>query len=358
MFLTPADARKGLLVAVVSGGRPTLERRPVRKFLPDLEMFGPCDVIWSVCERDVPEYETDEYEISAYPTDWALDFARTHRTDIHLSDDALLKGGLVVSGREWAIREAERRGCWGVLQLDDNIERLAFPRGGLAAFTIAKRHGGMALFADLLAAVTLSTNSRMTGAQLDATVGLDLAIARAGFPYSLFVERVGEGREERYGPFEEDIIQAYQYGRRWDGSTAAIVPTLRYMKRQDRVSPTGTTQSKGQTHKSGGGLRSVYDHSRSVQLQRMFPEGAHVRVMKSHSNGKGDPRIFHKMIGGPGTPLRVLDPDLFGRVKDRVESLLAEWKDEKDVELRQKLARRAARLERLRAEQRTEASDA
>lgn len=350
MFVTPTEARSGLLIAVISGGRPTLAMRPTAKFLQSAEAFGANDIVWCVCERDVPLYEPDDYPILSYPEDWAVEYAKEHWTDIQLPEDAVLKGGLAGAGRVYAMQEAERRGCWGVLQLDDNIVSLTLPRGGGAGARIARDHGGLSLYADLLAAATLCTNSRMTGAQLNSAIGLETAVVRAGFPYSLFIERVGEGREDWYGPLEGDIIQAYQYGRRADGATAALVPSLRYMKRGDKVSPTGVkkAQEDRTTDVTGGGFRTIYDSSRSVQLQRMFPQSTKVRVMKKHSNGRGDPRVFHKMIGGPGTPVKVLDEALYGQLKDRLQGLLALWQEEHKVDVADKVARRKARLERMR----------
>jgi len=58
----------------------------------------------------------------------------------------------------------------------------------------------------------------MVGANLDAIPYVKLQIARAGFTYSMFVEKVGPGREPWYGPFEDDITHAFQYGIRADGA--------------------------------------------------------------------------------------------------------------------------------------------
>ena len=257
-----------------------------------------------------------------------------------------MKGGLAGAGRVYACLEAEKRGYWGVLQLDDNIVMLSTPRGSKAGYDLVKEQGGLGLFADLLAGVTLSTNSRMTGAQLQSVITVERLVARAGFPYSLFIERVGAGRENWFGPLEGDIIQAFQYGTRADGATAAVMPMLRYMKRGDRVSTTGTAnpgKEKGAAvDQSAGGFRSIYDHTRSVQLQRMFPEAAKILARSTHSNGRGDPRVFHQM-SKLTNPLRVHDKELFGQVRTRLEELLVLFNTKWHEELALKVERRARR---------------
>jgi hypothetical protein len=348
-FITTPEQRAGLLCAVVTGGRPELNRRPVRKFLGTLEALGCQDIVWCVKETDEPIYERDDYPILTYPNEWAYDYARAHCTDVQLDDEKLMKGGLVPAARTWICQEAERRGCWGVLQLDDNIVRLSAPRGGKAAIDMVWERGGMAMFADLIAAVTLATNSRLTGAQLDAVVASQPVVARAGYAYSLFIEQVGPGREDWYGPLENDIIQCLQYGTRQDGATTALMPLLRYMKLPDKVSATGSKkvidQAERDNHRSGGGMRAIYDNRRAVGLQRMFPQYASIGAMARHSNGRGDPRLFHKLRPLPNK-LKVEDQELFGQVKDYFQDYLAEWKDRHRGELEMKVERRGKRLTR------------
>lgn len=326
MFVTPEAKRAGLLVAVISGGRSKLYQRPTAKLLAALQDFAPAGVVWIVNEHDAGEYERDGLPFAVYPDDWAFEYAKAHWTDIQLPPETAKALG-AFPGREWACLEAERRGCWGVMQLDDNIVQISVARGGGAAARYCYRNGGIALHADLLSAVALSTNGRMVGAHLQSAARERPAIARAGFPYSCFVEKVGPGREHWHGPYEDDIIQAFQYGTRADGATAAVVSAVRYMK----------------DSKTTGGLRTIYDHSRSVQLQRMFPESAAIRVMKSRSNGRGEPRVFHKMSAGAiRNQLRVTDPELFAAVKARIEEILVEWHAEDQASAREKVARRVA----------------
>lgn len=348
-WITSPEKRGGLLAAVVTGGRPELNRRQVRKFLPMLEGLGCQDIVWVAVDRDAERYERDDYPLVTYPLDWAVQYTKEHLTDVQLTDEQILRGGLASAGREYACLEAERRGCWGVLQLDDNIVRLSCPRGGKAAIDMVWERGGMAMFADLIAAVTLSTNSRITGAQLDAVVASQPIVARAGYAYSLFIERCGPGREHWYGPMEHDIIQCLQYGTRPDGATTALMPLLRYMKLPDKVSATGSKKvidvEERDKHRSGGGMRAIYDNTRSVGLQRMFPQYAAIKAMTTHSNGRGDPRLFHQMKPMPNK-LKVEDPELFGQVKDYFQDYLAEWKDRHRGELQMKVERRGKRLTR------------
>jgi len=329
-FVLSEEQRKGLLVAVISGGRPKLEQRKTTALLHNLDGFG-ADVIWCVAEHEAEAYESDGREIVTYPTDWAFDYARAHWTDMREpTDEVLMKGGLGSAGRQFAGDEAERRGCWGVLQLDDNILCLSVGRGSKSSLDYARNNGGLALFADLLGAVTLSTNSRMTGAQLQSVAREPAVIARPGIPYSVFIEQVGPGREEWLGPCEHDIIQAFKYSHRADGVTAAIVSPIRYQK-------CGSV---------AGGFRSIYDHSRSAGLQRMFPEVAKIGIRRSYSNGRGGARIFHTMQpGAVRNPLRVHDRELMGRAKAKLEGLLRDWHPQQIADNRAKIAARVARAQ-------------
>jgi len=300
-----------LFVAVVTGGRPMVKQRPVANLLPALEAAGVHSIAWVVSDADAPGYEADRYPMAVYPREWAVEYAGDHwMLPGRPGPDDFLGA---FPGREWACREAERRGCWGVLQLDDNINGLGFVRySGFSKRFVQDQNGGLGLFADVLSAVTLSTNARTCGAQV-GSVDPDSSlrkVARAGFPYSLFVEQVGPGREEWFGPFEDDITHSFQYGGRHDGVTAGVVPILQY--------------SKETTSKTG--MRKKYNHTRSVQLQRIFPEGARISLRKTHSNGQGNARVFHTMPPGAiRNKLRVTDPALFGQVKRRIERLAADY---------------------------------
>jgi hypothetical protein len=207
--------------------------------------------------------------------------------------------------------------------------KLCAPRGTRASYRIVERNGGLALYADLLCAIALSTNGHMVGANLNSVANDTGVVARSGFPYSLFVERVGEGRENWHGPYEDDITHAFQYGVRPDGATAAVVPSIRYLK-----------ETKSKT-----GMRAKYNHMRSVQLQRIFPESAKLMIKKQKSNGRGGPRIFHQMSNGAvRNPLVVKDRELFGAAKARIESLIEEWHPLQMEYTRAKVAKRAGQV--------------
>jgi hypothetical protein len=326
MFVTRSDQRSGLLVAVISGMRPKLDERPTAQFLSDLHGFGVHDIVWVISERDAPDYEHDDHGLAVYTKDWSLDYARQHWMLAAEPNPGFLGA---FPGREWACREAERRGCWGVLQLDDNIIRAVFPRDGWAGREVVARNGGLALFVDLLIAVTLATNGRMVGAQLSSIPYVKLQLARAGFPYSCFIEKVGAGREDWYGPYEDDITHAFQYGTRADAgsSTAIVLPLLRYKKEPS----------------SKSAMRSYYDHTRAVSLQRIFPEAANITIKQKRSNGMGTPRVYHTM--GPGAirnRMVVKDKELFLGVKARIEELLPQWRELNAQRVREKCARRGA----------------
>lgn len=336
MYVTSSEQRAGILVAVISGGRPELSRRPTAAYLPALTAAGVGGVVWAVSDTDADRYEPDGNDLAVYPRAWAEEYAATH----WMQPAPPTPGGFLGAfpGREWACREAEARGCWAVLQLDDNIHSLSFLRGSTAGVNLVAARGGMALFLDLLAGVLASTNARTAGAQLSSvspSVNDARKLARAGFPYSLFLEQVGPGREEWYGPFEDDITHSLQYGSRGDGATAAVVTRLLYEKE---------TTSKS-------GMRAHYNETRAVQLQRLFPESAKVGVRATKSNGRGGPRVFHTMPpGAMRNPLVVRDPALFGEVRRTLTALTEEWVQAEAEATRAKVARRAGQATRMRAD--------
>jgi hypothetical protein len=157
-----------------------------------------------------------------------------------------------------------------------------------------------------------------------------LNIARSGFPYSVFIEKVGAGREDWYGPYEDDITHAFQYGGRADAgsSTAVVVSMLRYKKESA----------------SKSAMRSYYDHTRAVSLQRIFPEAANITIKQKRSNGFGTPRVYHTMSPGAiRNKMLVKDPSLFGAVKTRLEQLLPEWRELNAARVKEKIEKRSAR---------------
>jgi hypothetical protein len=312
MSVTPASDLAGVLPVVISGGRPALDERRTARFLPALQGVT-ADPVWVVRDDQAAGYEPDGREIVTYPLADAEAYAATHWTAPERFRPGAFLGAF--AGREWACRIAEQRGYWAVLQLDDNLRDLRLFTGYGMTSPFTYMNGGLGLFADLLAAVTLSTNSVMTGAALDAVEPSSAIrsrqLARPGFPYSLFIERLGPGREEWYGPTEDDILHAYQYATNPSPATAAIVTPLHYIK-----VPGG-----------GTGMRAHYDHGRAAGLQRAAPEMAAIRVLTAHANGRGQPRVFHQMKAGAiasRAPLAVTDRDLYLAAVARTNDLAAE----------------------------------
>jgi hypothetical protein len=329
MSVTPADKLAGLLPVVVSGGRPKLVDRPTRRHLPALAGVTAAPV-WLVRDDEAPGYERDHHELVTFPRAEAEAYAAARWTATEPWAPGMATG--VFPAREWACRLAEDRGHWAALVLDDNVRRLVVFMNRAATRRLVDRHGGLALFADILAAVTLATNARMAGAMLSAAnpASEPDIFARPGFPYSVYTEVVGPGREDWYGPTEEDIFHAYQYGANASSDTAAVVVPLRYLKDHTRQS---------------GGMRPLYaGHTRSVGLQRMAPEMARLGVHRGHANGAGEPRVFHKMIRGAiRTPLVITDPGLFAQAQGELAGLADEFTAEYAADVAAKVTSRAAR---------------
>ncbi len=286
-----------------------LNQRPTKRLLDELKRHG-VDTGWVLSDLDATGYEKDHHELITYPREWAVEYAKHHWiSNIECTSDSFLGA---FPGREWACQVAEKRGYWAVLQLDDNIIQTAFGKPSKVGIELAKRYGFIS-FLDLLAQVTFSTNSCMTGASLSAVATAKPVIARKGFPYSCFVEQVGPGRERWWGPFEDDITHALQYGTRHDGVTAALMPLLRY----------------GKESKSTTGMRSAYNHTRSVQLQRCFPESVKLSIRHGRANGYGDPRVFHHMDRNAiRNPLRVKNPEIYQGVGNRLTEILSTYDGE------------------------------
>lgn len=297
---------------VISGGRPALTERKTARLLPALRGVT-ADPVWLVRDDRAPEYERDEWELATFPREAAEVYAAQHWTALEPYRPGAFLGGF--TEREWACRLAEERGYWAVLQLDDNLLELRLFSDSAMSRQFTDEHGGLSVYADLLAAVTLSTNSVMTGARLSSVAPAGQLrprlLARPGFPYSLFLERTGPSREKWHGPYEDDILHAYQYAVNPAPVTAALVMPLLYYK----------------VHGGKTGMRAHYGHDRAAGLQRAAPEIASIQVIARHSNGRGQPRVFHKMRTGAiaaRAPLIITDRDLYAAAVTRTNQLAAE----------------------------------
>src|SRR5215831_11901994 len=285
MSVTPTGKLAGILPVAISGNRPALRDRKTARFLGSL-VGVTADPVWLVRDDRAGGYDRDGFEVATFPADWAEEFAAGHWI-----------GDVPYAG----------------------------PGGFLGCFT--EREAAV-----LLAAVTLATNSKMTGASLDAVhpssqVGV---FARAGFPYSLFIERA-DREDERlpyFGPIEEDILHAYQYGSGADDATAALVLPLHYRKDMS----------------VGGGMRPGYaDHKRTVGIQRVAPDAVKLGVRAKHANGRGGPRVFHTLRPWAWTPLAVYDEPLYLAAADVMREVAGEVMAEHRENCAAKVARRAER---------------
>lgn len=324
MFGISETDRQSIFIAIISGGRPRLSERPTSKLINALEDSGFTNIAWVVAEHHAEQYESDGREIVTYPSEWSAEYARDHWMS---TDPVPPAGGFhgAFTGREWACLEAERRGCSAVLQLDDNISTISFVEERGVGKPFAREHGGLALFLEFFIAFMKSTNARMVGAQLASIPEPQLKVTRPGFCYSLFLEKVGEGRENWFGPYEDDITHALQYGSRPDGATPLVVPLLMYTKES--------------TSKSG--MRKHYNGKRALQLQRIFPESARIGVRKTLSNGLGEPRIFHMMsTKAISNPLTITDKKLYNSIVLKLNSLMNEWGEKQKEYNKEKVRKR------------------
>lgn len=332
MSVTPTADLAGILPVVISGGRPALGLRCTTRLLPGLHGIT-ADPVWLVREDRAPAYERDGHEVVTFGVEEAEAWAESH----WFAPEPYRRGGFLggFTEREWACRLAAERGFWAVLQLDDNIRRLDMFTGYAASTNVVKENGGLGLFADLLAAVTRSTNSRMTGAKMSAVNPRSEAgmFARPGFPYSLFLERVDRpDREPYYGPFEDDILHAYQYASRADDATTALVYPISYTKEHVVTAKTG--------------MRAAYNHRRAAGLVAVAPEVARAMVIQGHSNGRGEARVFHRMKAGAvgsRTPLVVRDRELFDAARDRCVELREQIKPRMLADAEVRVGKRAAK---------------
>lgn len=313
-----------VLISIITGGRPALADRTTRQFLPALKAAGFTDAEWVLREDHVAQYEPDDTPLNVYPVDWASEFARTHWR--HPTAE-WVHGGFfgAFPGREWAMRSAEERGYDAVLQMDDNVTTLALLNSTQPAYQEALDAGSLlAILRDL----ALSTNSYMTGAQLNSILPTGLvAVMRPGYPYSVFVEKTGPGRMPYYGPFEDDIMHALEYARHGGpGRTATVVDVIRYNKE----------------YKGKGGMRTQYNAARGLEIARRYPENARIALGSKSSSPRDTERGVRHFLNTKGfTPVRVLDEALFLDANQRLRDGLAVASTLKREQDRRKIIRRA-----------------
>lgn len=317
-----------LLIAVITGGRPLLSDRPSRRLFSSLSSLG--DIEYVVREDQASGYEPDPLApLNVYPVSWADQYARTHWRHPRAT---FQPGGFhgAFTGREWAMRTAEERGYDLVLQLDDNITEFGpidAPR--VHYFTdIIQPADSIRVMAE----IALSTNLWMFGAQL-STVQLKGSppVARVGFPYSCFLEKTGPGRMPYYGPFEDDIMHAMEYGLNGGpGRTAGLTQAITYRKEP----------------KSKTGMRAHYNAERGLELVRRYPKNARLREMVSSSSPTAKGTAVRHILKTTGfTPIRVTDAERYARARADLSHLLSLCRDRLDERAREKIAKRAGRAE-------------
>lgn len=282
-----------LLVCVITGGRPRLEERVTAAHFPSMRDAGLTEIEWVVREDHAEGYEQDEHALNVYPLSFADEYAREHWR--HPSA-VYTPGGFhgAFPGREWAMRTAEARGYDAVLQLDDNVHRLGVLNANRPTYRSAMSAGRML---QLLSVFSESTNAVMVGAQLSSVPPSKLRTIRPGFPYSVFIERCGSGRMPYFGPFEDDIMHAMEYGLHGGaGRTAAVVEGMTYNKE----------------YASQTGMRKHYDASRGAELVRRYPANATLRMSRRTSSVSDKSVGMRHVLNTRGfTPVRVTDPDAF-----------------------------------------------
>lgn len=315
----------GVLVSIITGGRPALDDRPTRLFVDSMREAGFSDFEWVIREDHAGAYERDDLPLNAYTVGWANTYARTHwRHPTALWEAGGFFGAF--PGREWAMRTAETRGYDAVLQLDDNVDVLGLLNANQPAFRSALTPG---ILLHLLAELCLSTNSYMTGAQLSSVVPKGFTtLLRPGYPYSVFVERTGPGRLPYYGPFEDDIMHALEYARNGGPHrTAGVVDVIRYNK----------------DHKArSGGMRAQYNTARGLEIANRYPQNVRIGMGPRTSGTKDAARgVRHFLNTRHFTPVLVTDPARFTAADTALREGVAAALTAKREWDRGKIARRA-----------------
>lgn len=297
-----------LLVTVISGGRPQRRQRPTEKFLPELANLG--DVEYVVREDQAAGYDIPTgVGLNTYPVEWADRYARAHWRHPRA---VFTPGGFhgAFTGREWAMHTATERGYDAVLQLDDNIVKIGpLDANRTGGFTTTSSERMFRATSEVL----FSTNLMMLGIQLSAVRPRSEPVVRVGFPYSAFWERTGPGRMPYYGPFEDDIMHAMEYGLHGGPHrTAGLVSNFAYNKES----------------KSGTGMRSHYNAERGLELVRRYPRNAILKESRKTAAPNDTARGVRHYLNTRGfTPIRVTDRDRYLAAQDDILTQIATAQD-------------------------------
>lgn len=315
--------RAKVLIAIISGNRPALSERPTTRVLTDIADFGFTDIEWVVREDQAQTYEQNEWPVNTYSAEFAFEYARSHWWHpLAVCEPGGFFGAF--PGREWAMREGERRGYDAVIQLDDNILTIS-PINADRHYG-RKCHGQMF---HLLTEIGMSTNVSMLGMRLNSVQANPVGkFVRVGFPYSIFMEKVGPGRLPYYGPFEDDIMHAMEYGLNGGPSrTSALLPGFAYKK---------------DFRRKDNGMRKHYDTTRGLELARRYPRNARILESSASTSPVDKNRSVRHLLNTRGfTPIRVTDRPRFLQAQqeglDLIETYRA-WIAQKAQERIQKRA--------------------
>lgn len=282
-----------ILVAVISGKRPALAARPTARMLDELfAEFGAVE--WVVREEQAPDYELDAYPINVIPMEFSNSYAATHwRHPLMPCEPGGFHGAF--TGREWAMRTAQERGFDAVLQLDDNILEVGPISATRPAYRTVTSTSEMYR---ILAELSASTNAATLGFQLSSVVPKRVApTLRPGYPYSSFMEKTGPGRLPYYGPFEDDIMHALEYGLKGGpGRTAGVIDYLTYAKESSNT----------------GGMRGHYSSTRGLEIAKRYPKNVTLSVGRRTSSPNDDSvGVRHWLNTNGFTPIRVLDRERY-----------------------------------------------
>ena len=313
-----------LLVCIISGGRPLPAQRPTDRYMQDLLQLGPVEYV--VREDQAGDYQLPPgTALNAYPVEWADEYASTHWRHPRA---VFTPGGFhgAFTGREWAMRTGEERGFDAVLQLDDNILTIG-PVNSNRTYT-AKSTSSHRMFR-AASELLLSSNVMMLGLQLSSVAPAKAPLLRTGFPYSAFWEQAGAGRMPYYGPFEDDIMHAMEYGLNGGpGRTVGIIPHLTYAK-----------ESKSKT-----GMRAHYNTERGLELPRRYPRNARI-IESTRTSAVNDTRrgVRHILRTTGFTPIRATDRDRFDAALQDVRAQIKAGQDEMRARSREKIRARSVR---------------
>lgn len=293
------------LVAVITGGRASLAERPTRRLFAPLKAAGFIDIEWVVREDHAAMYERDDHPLNIYPQEFADNYARHHWRHPTIKWEPRGFSG-AFPGREWAMRTAEDRGYDAVLQLDDNILHVGMFNAVRPYLRAVADPGSLVR---LLTEFLSATNIFMMGMQL-SSVPLRNAkrLIRTGFPYSIFVERCGQGRMPYYGPFEDDIMHAMEYGLNGGPMrTVGITDWITYLKESQ----------------SGTGMRQHYNAHRGLELPLRYPNNASISVGPKTSSPVDTARgVRHRLTPRGFTPIRVIDQGSFDQAETELRGYI------------------------------------